>query len=91
MTLYLTLQKSGGTQDPGFVVNDPDSGDSYTLSLVTSDYSILFSLDSSTGEISFDVKYDIDNGVHPSNVTLTVQCSDAAGETGTILFINSIS
>ena len=39
-------------------------------------------MDSASGEISFDTNYDIDQGVHPSNVTLTVQCTDAAGESG---------
>ena len=63
-------------------VTDEDSPDPRTYSLVTSAYSNLFNISSTTGVIYYAVNYDIDV-LHPQNLSLIVKCTDNHGLTGT--------
>ncbi|XP_052236180.1 protocadherin Fat 4-like [Dreissena polymorpha] len=70
--------------DPKLDVKDVD-GDTLTFNIVQtpSAESTYFAINQSTGVITHALNYDVDNGVHPSVVTLKVVCVDAGGLTGT--------
>jgi hypothetical protein len=62
---------------------DEDLGDTYTFSIdypATSDSSY-FSIDGTSGIITFATAYDVDTS-HSTNVTLIAVCTDSAGLTG---------
>ncbi|XP_061176116.1 protocadherin Fat 1-like isoform X2 [Saccostrea echinata] len=71
------------TYNPNFLVRDYDGAASYSLSFAAGNNSNRFSIDASSGIISFAVDYDIDNSAMPSNVILTVVCTDSTSTTGT--------
>ncbi|KAK3087337.1 hypothetical protein FSP39_004813 [Pinctada imbricata] len=73
------------TYNPGFVISDYDGASTYTLSFRTGNNSQRFSIDSSSGIVTFAVNYDIDGNAMPSNVILTVECSDPSSNTGTAI------
>lgn len=70
--------------DPGLVVTDEDIGDSYTLSIAytASTDSAYFSINDTSGIITFATNYDVDI-IHPTDVHLTIVCTDLDGKTGT--------
>ncbi|XP_022292060.2 cadherin EGF LAG seven-pass G-type receptor 2-like isoform X2 [Crassostrea virginica] len=69
--------------NPNFLVRDYDGAASYSLSFASGNNSNRFSIDSSSGIISFATDYNIDNGAMPSSVILTVVCTDPTSKTGT--------
>ena len=77
------LQSGTGTVDPSLAVTDEDAGDTFTYSIdqSVSTESSYFSIDSTTGEISFALNYDVDVS-HPTYVELQVVCTDTSGDTG---------
>ncbi|XP_048729056.1 cadherin EGF LAG seven-pass G-type receptor 2-like isoform X2 [Ostrea edulis] len=83
---YVTLaEASAGSvnYNPNFLVRDYDGAATYSLSFAAGNNSNRFSIDSSSGIVSFAVNYDIDNNAMPSNVILTVVCTDSTSVTGT--------
>ncbi|XP_053393325.1 protocadherin Fat 4-like [Mercenaria mercenaria] len=86
-TYYITMYEGNAgtnTADPGFTVTDEDIGDTYTLSIdySASSHSTYFSIDGTSGVITFATNYDVDTS-YPTNVLLTAVCTDSAGKTGT--------
>ncbi|KAL4229500.1 hypothetical protein ACF0H5_012540 [Mactra antiquata] len=76
-----TTESGSGTLigTPSFGITDPDSGDSYTLALDCGTETGYFSMNSSTGAVSFQSNYDLDTGSLPTTVSCTVTVTDAAG------------
>lgn len=60
-------------------MSDPDSADTKTYSLDCGSDTNRFSISSSTGTISFQGDYNLDDGVSPSEVNCTVTVTDADG------------
>lgn len=71
----------GGSSFPAirYEVFDPDSGDTKTYSLDCGSETTRFSISTSTGRISFQGDYNLDDGVSPSEVNCTVTITDAGG------------
>lgn len=64
----------------GFDVTDEDAGDTKYFSLdCGSPYTAYFSISTSTGQISFSTKYDVDDGVRPTSVKCFVSVTDSGG------------
>lgn len=72
---------AGGSSFPTirYEVSDPDSADTKTYSLDCGSDTNRFSISSSTGTISFQGDYNLDDGVSPSEVNCTVTVTDADG------------
>ncbi|KAL4229501.1 hypothetical protein ACF0H5_012541 [Mactra antiquata] len=75
---------------PSFGISDPDSGDSYTLTLDCGTETGYFSMLGTTGEVSFQSNYDLDTGSVPTSVSCTVNVTDAAGLVDTAALTISI-
>lgn len=80
--------------NPGFIIRDGDGvNQAYSLSFLNGNGSERFTMDASSGLISYATDYDIDNNAMPSTVYLNVKCQDATGETGNasvIIYIHVI-
>ncbi|KAH3747254.1 hypothetical protein DPMN_181677 [Dreissena polymorpha] len=81
--IFITFKSFSNYVDPKLDVKDVD-GDTLTFNIVQtpSAESTYFAINQSTGVITHALNYDVDNGVHPSVVTLKVVCVDAGGLTG---------
>ncbi|VDI39040.1 Hypothetical predicted protein [Mytilus galloprovincialis] len=81
--------------NPGFIIRDGDGvNQAYSLSFLNGNGSERFTMDASSGLISYATDYDIDNNAMPSTVYLNVKCQDATGETGNasvIIYIHDIN
>ncbi|XP_052716579.1 protocadherin-23-like [Crassostrea angulata] len=77
--------KSGSKfADPGFVVSDPDAGDTWTYEIADGDDFGRFSIDASTGILQFRTDYIVDKpeSMQPS-VVLIIAAVDTQGTSGT--------
>uniref|UniRef100_K1RFJ0 Cadherin EGF LAG seven-pass G-type receptor 3 n=1 Tax=Magallana gigas TaxID=29159 RepID=K1RFJ0_MAGGI len=77
--------KSGSKfADPGFVVSDPDAGDTWTYKIAGGDDYGRFSIDASTGILQFQTDYIVDKpeSMQPS-VVLIIAAVDTQGTSGT--------
>lgn len=81
--------------NPGFIIRDGDgTNQGYSLSFLNGNGSERFTMDASSGLISYATDYDIDNSAMPSTVYLNVKCQDITGETGNasvIIYIHDIN
>ncbi|XP_069106481.1 protein dachsous-like [Argopecten irradians] len=68
--------------DLGFTITDPDNPDSQTYTIQAGTDSHLFGIDSNSGILTFAVDYDYENGNHPKNATLVIECTDTYYLTG---------
>lgn len=78
------------TINPNFVVRDYDGIQPYSLSLMNGNNSERFTIDSTSGVMTYAVDYDVDQNAMPSTVQLTVQCRDSLAKTGTTLLVLTI-
>ncbi|KAL3857781.1 hypothetical protein ACJMK2_012417 [Sinanodonta woodiana] len=88
-----TNEASRGTllPDPGFVISDPDTGDSRTFSSNCGNATGYFTMSTSTGRLNFSTNYDVDQGLMPSSVLCNVTVTDAGGLTGTTSLLIKIN
>ena len=79
----MLLQSGTALPAPGYVVADPDSGDSYTYSIAATGGTPYndFSINSASGVLSFAVNYDVPT--YSTTANLTVVVTDAGGLTAT--------
>lgn len=64
---------------PTWNVVDPDFNDLKTYTIIDGNKLGRFKIDQSTGQITSNVNYDVDNNAMPSNVTLRVKVTDKDG------------
>ncbi|XP_052673753.1 protocadherin gamma-C4-like [Crassostrea angulata] len=86
------LEGKAGSQtiNPNFVVRDYDGIQPYSLSLMNGNNSERFTIDSTSGVMTYAVDYDVDQNAMPSTVQMTVQCRDSLAKTGTALIVLTI-
>nr|XP_019928267.2 protocadherin Fat 3 [Crassostrea gigas] len=86
------LEGKAGSQtiNPNFVVRDYDGIQPYSLSLMNGNNSERFTIDSTSGVMTYAVDYDVDQNAMPSIVQMTVQCRDSLAKTGTALIVLTI-
>ena len=64
---------------PPFGITDPDSGDTKSLTIDCGTHTGYFTMDTSSGQVSYQSDYDLDTGSLPSTVTCTVTVTDSGG------------
>lgn len=91
-TSFRAHSSKAGSQtiNPNFVVRDYDGIQPYSLSLMNGNNSERFTIDSTSGVMTYAVDYDVDQNAMPSTVQLTVQCRDSLAKTGTTLLVLTI-
>lgn len=91
-TNFWALSSEAGSQtiNPNFVVRDYDGIQRYSLSLMNGNNSERFTIDSTSGVMTYAVDYDVDQNAMPSIVQMTVQCRDSLAKTGTALIVLTI-
>ncbi|XP_033726664.1 protein dachsous-like [Pecten maximus] len=67
------------------IVTDPDIGDSLTYSIASGDPLEHFTIDATSGILTFAVRYDIDEGRMPAVVNLTIRVADKGGLSATAM------
>lgn len=65
--------------NPNFKVVDDDVGDMHTFSINGGDYADYFAIDSLTGILEYDLNYDLDERILPTQLRLTITVHDTAG------------
>jgi hypothetical protein len=83
MKLHLLWQSGNKFPDPGFVVSDPDTGDTWTYKIAEGDYYGRFWIDPSSAILQFNTQYIVDKpNLMPSFVNLVIAAVDQSGASG---------
>ncbi|XP_062620488.1 protocadherin-23-like isoform X1 [Saccostrea cucullata] len=88
LQVYHVTRREGNANSafpaPGFAVSDPDSGDTWTYSIVSGDDHGRFWMDPSSGDLRFMTQYIVDKPeLMPPSVTLITAAIDQSGASGT--------